>query len=282
MPHVHARPGPEDLFVNQIAKKDETPEGRLRQQLAAMTPQFAMALPSHIKPEKFQRVVMTVVQQSPDLLNADRRSLLGACIKCASDGLVPDGREAAIVIFKGKPQYMPMVAGLLKRARNSGDIATVTAQVVYEKDRFVWKPSEDRPVEHEAPPLHEDRGKAIGAYAMARLKDGSIVCEVLPMSELNKIRNVSRTKDAGPWAQWTDEMYRKSAFRRLAKWLPMDAEDADRLDQIARRDDNLGAPHGDADAGPIVIDGEATGSKLDALEAGFAVEEVQDSEVIAK
>lgn len=258
--------------MNQIAKRDETPEGKLRTQLAAMAPQFAMALPSHIKPEKMQRVVMTVVQQNSDLLNADRRSLLGACLKCASDGLIPDGREAALVLFKGKVQYMPMIAGLLKRARNSGDIATVTAQVVYEKDKFVWKPADERPIEHEAPPLSEDRGKAIGAYAMARLKDGSIACEVLPMSELTKIRNVSRTKDTGPWVQWTDEMYRKSAFRRLAKWLPMDAEDADRLEQMAQRDDNLGAPHGDAEAGPIVIDGEATTSRLDAMETAFSDE----------
>lgn len=258
--------------MNQITKRDETPEGKLRSQLTAMTPQFAMALPSHIKPEKFQRVVMTVVQQNPDLLNADRRSLLGACIKCASDGLVPDGREAAIVVFGGKPQYMPMVAGLLKRARNSGDIASVTAQVVYEKDRFVWRPSEDKPLEHEAPPLAEDRGKAIGAYAQARLKDGSIVCEVVPLRELEKIRNVSRAKNSGPWTQWTDEMYRKTAFRRLAKWLPMDAEDADRLEQTMRRDDALGQPQGDADAGPIVIDGEATSSKLDAMEAAFSEE----------
>lgn len=264
--------------MSQIAKRDETPEGKLRAQLMSMTPQFAMALPSHIKPEKFQRVVMTVVQQSPDLLNADRRSLLGACIKCASDGLVPDGREAAIVVFKGRPQYMPMVAGLLKRARNSGDIASVTAQVVYEKDRFVWKPSEDRPVEHEVPSLAEDRGKAIGAYALARLKDGSMVCEVLPMSEIEKIRNVSRAKDSGPWVQWKEEMMRKSAFRRLAKWLPMDSEDADRLEQTMQRDDALGQPQGDADAGPIVIDGEATTSKLDAMEAGFASEEPREVE----
>ncbi len=268
--------------MNQIVQRDNTPEGKLRSQLQAMTPQFAMALPSHIKPEKFQRVVMTVVQQSPDLLNADRRSLLGACIKCASDGLVPDGREAAIVVFKGRPQYMPMVAGLLKRARNSGDIASVTAQVVYERDRFVWRPSDEQPIEHEVASLAEDRGKPIGAYAMARLRDGSVVCEVLPMAEIEKIRNVSRAKDSGPWVQWKEEMMRKSAFRRLAKWLPMDAEDAERLDQITRRDDALGAPQGDADAGPVVIDGEATpaGSRLDALEAGFT--ETVEGEIVTE
>jgi len=85
-----------------------------------MTGEFRNALPSHIKPEKFQRVVMTVVQQNPDLMGADRRSLLASCLKCAADGLIPDGREAALVIFKTKineqwvsaVQYMPMLAGI--------------------------------------------------------------------------------------------------------------------------------------------------------------------------
>ncbi len=278
--------------MNQIAKRDETPEGKLRAQLMSMAPQFAMALPSHIKPEKMQRVVMTVAQQNPDLLEADRRSLLGACIKCAADGLIPDGREAALVIFNTKSrdggwtkavQYMPMVAGLLKRARNSGDIASVTAQVVYEKDRFVWRPAEDRPIEHEAPSLNEERGRPIGAYAMARLKDGTIACEVMTMAEIEKVRNVSRSKDRGPWVDWKEEMMRKTVMRRLAKWLPMDSEDADRLDQTMRRDDALGQPQGDADAGPIVIDGEATSSKLDAMEAAFSDEPREVSgEVVGK
>ena len=80
----------------------KSPETVLRGQLSAMSPQFAAALPSHITAEKFQRVVMTVVQQQPDLMVADRRTLLASCMKCAADGLIPDGREAALVIFNTK------------------------------------------------------------------------------------------------------------------------------------------------------------------------------------
>lgn len=260
--------------MNQVAKlKADTPEAKLRSQLISMAPQFQNALPSHIRPEKFQRVVMTVAQQTPALLDADRRSLLGACIKCAADGLVPDGREAALVLFGKQVQYMPMMAGLLKRARNSGDVAGVIAQVVYERDEFSQSPSDfDAPLKHVPPKLGEDRGKPVGAYAMAKLKDGTILAEVMPMAEIEKVRNVSRAKGAGPWVQWKEEMMRKTAFRRLSKWLPMDAEDADRLDQVMRRDEALGAPSGDADAAPVVLDGEAVEagtSRLDAMEESF-------------
>jgi hypothetical protein len=55
-------------------------------------------------------------------------------------------------------------------------------------------------------------------------------------------------------------------FRRLSKYLPMDAAPPD---AIFARDDALGHPQGDADAAPAYIEGEAEvmPSKLDALDS---------------
>lgn len=259
--------------MNQIAKADARPIDVLRRQLSSL-PEIAQNLPSTISPDKFRNVVITAANMSPDLLNADRRSLLGACVKCAADGLVPDGREAALVLFGGKVQYMPMIAGVLKRARNSGEIASLVVQVVHERDKFTWRPCDpERPVDHETPPLTEDRGNAIGAYAIARLKDGSVMAEVMSRPEIEKVRNVSRAKGSGPWVQWWDQMARKTVLRRLSKYLPMDAAP---LEALLHRDDALGQPQGDADAGPVVIDGEATSSKLDAMEAAFVDSTAED------
>jgi len=91
----------------------------MRGTLVKMQPEFAAALPPQIPVEKFIRTTLTAVQMNPDLLQADRRSLLGACMKAAQDGLLLDGREAAPVIFNTKDgkkvQYMPMVGGILKK-----------------------------------------------------------------------------------------------------------------------------------------------------------------------
>jgi hypothetical protein len=93
-----------------------------------------MALPAHITPDKFQRTVLTAVAQNPDLLKADRQSLILACYKAAQDALLPDGREAALVTFNTRKkidgqwktmkqvQYMPMVYGLRKKILQSGDV----------------------------------------------------------------------------------------------------------------------------------------------------------------
>lgn len=226
------------------------PATQLRVTLDGMTSQFAAALPSHIKPEKFKRVVMTVAQLDPNLLRADRQTLLASCLKCASDGLIPDGREAALVLFGGKVQYMPMFTGIQKRVRNSGEIASIQAHVIYENDEFVIRRGLDETIKH-TPLFPGDRGAPIGAYAIAKFKDGSDpMFEVMDVAAIEKVRAVSRAAKNGPWVIWWDEMARKTVFRRLAKWLPMDAE----VEDLMRRDDQAGAPTSDQPT----IDGEAT------------------------
>lgn len=261
--------------MSVTTQRNGNPVEVLRTQLNSMTPEFRSALPSHIKPEKFQRVVMTVVQLQPDLLNGDRRSLLASCIKCAADGLVPDGREAALVMFGKSVQYMPMFSGIQKRVRNSGEIASLQAHVIYENDHFLWRQGTDAGVEH-TPLFPGDRGKPVGAYAVAKFKDGSEPqVEVMDVQQIERVRAVSRAAKNGPWSQWWDEMARKTVFRRLAKWLPMDAE----AEELMRRDDEIGAPEtasGTIDA--IVEPTPETGGKLAALEAGVQAELVVDVE----
>jgi recombination protein RecT len=239
----------------------QDPSAQLRTQLASMSNEFKNALPLHIKPEKFQRVVMTVVQQQPALMNADRKTLLASCLKCAADGLIPDGREAALVLFSNQVQYMPMLAGIQKRIRNSGEVASIEAHVIYANDHFVWRQGMESTIEH-VPLFPGERGQAIGAYAVAKFKDGSAPqFEVMDRDAIEKVRAVSRAKNNGPWVQWWDEMARKTVFRRLSKWLPMDTDPEDLL----RRDDELGDTV-TATAQVVPMIQQAPTSRLDALE----------------
>lgn len=211
-----------------------SPSAVVRQQLEAMAPQFAMALPPHVLPERFVRVVMTAVQSSPDLLNKDRQSLFEAAMKCAQDGLLPDGREAALVIHGAKVTYMPMVAGILSKVRRSGELLTIAAHVVYEKDDFDYALGDDERIEHR-PYLGEDRGKPIITYAVARTKDGGVYREVMTEAQVMAVKAVSRAKN-GPWSgPFADEMRRKTAIRRLSKRLPMSTD----LLAVIERDDDL-------------------------------------------
>ena len=212
-----------------------TPMEAMRGTLVKMQPEFAAALPPQIPVEKFIRTTLTAVQMNPELLGADRRSLLGACMKAAQDGLMLDGREAAPVIFRTKEgpkvQYMPMVGGILKKIRNSGELASISAQVVYDKDHFEYELGDDERIVHK-PFLGENRGKQIACYAIAKTKDGAIYREVMSVADVEKVRAASRAGKFGPWVDWWDEMAKKTVIRRMAKRLPSSAD----LDSVLQAD----------------------------------------------
>lgn len=260
------------LPSTQVESKDP-----VRNAITAMAPEFKAALPAHVTPEKFTRVVMTAVNSNPDLRQADRASLFGSVVKLAQDGLLPDGREAALVIFNTKDratngwvkkvQAMPMVSGLLKMMRQSGEVAWVDAQIVHANDSFQYRPGlDDMPIFE--PNWFGERGEIIGAYAIARLKSGEIVPpEIMNRDQIEKVRNVSRSKDRGPWVDWFDQMALKTVLRRYLKRLPTSTDLMDMLD----RDETM-APE------PMrVIEGNAEpiapASRLDALES-----QIEDAE----
>ena len=221
-----------------MSEKNEiqiSPIVEARHQLTQMEPQFKAALPAHIPAERFGRVVMTALQNNPDLvLKCDRRSLWNAAMRAAQDGLLPDGRDGAIVPFKGKAQWMPMIGGIRKKARNSGEIATWETACVYENDEFVFELGDAPFIRHR--PALGDRGKIIAAYSVAKLKDGSLSREVMSIDEIEGVRGKSRAEN-GPWNDpiFYPEMVRKVVARRHSKSLPMSSD----LDDLIRRDDDL-------------------------------------------
>jgi recombination protein RecT len=209
---------------------------KLQDQFTARQNQFQMALPPHMSADRFIRVVMTAVQLNPDLLACERTSLFNAAMKCAQDGLLPDGREAALVPFKSKCQYLPMYGGLLKKFRNSGQFKWVTAGIVYEGEQYEHFIDETGEHFKHVPGDHDGKGdrKIRRVYALATTKDGGSFIADMPLADINKRRNESRaSREDAPWSKWPDEMMKKTAIRVLSKLLPMSSD----IDELIRRDE---------------------------------------------
>lgn len=202
------------------------PIDEVRDNLVRMSSQFKMVLPPQVPLDRFLRIIVTAVNASPKLLSCDRGSLYAACMRAAQDGLLPDGREAALVPFKNTVQYLPMVGGILKKVRNSGELGSIAVEVIYQHDRFrYWIDSDGPHIEHE-PLLFGERGEVLGAYALAKTTDGFLYVEAMSKVQIEKVRAVSAAAHNGPWVDWWDEMAKKTVIRRLAKRLPM-STDAD-------------------------------------------------------
>jgi recombination protein RecT len=220
-------------MATAAATKEKNPIAILRDQFVSRSNELAHVLPKHIPVERFQRVVLTAVQMNPELIACNRQSLWNACLKAAQDGLLPDGREGAIVPFKEQAQWMPMVAGLLKRFRNSGQFKSITANVVREGEQFEYWIDENG--EHMKHTPGDGTGKPIKAYAMATTQADGTMIKVMTAKEIDQRRNSSRAKNSPLWNEWTDEAWMKTVLRNLHKRLPSSSD----LDDLIRRDDEL-------------------------------------------
>lgn len=197
--------------------------------LKQMQSQMVSALPASIPFPKFVSTVLTAIVEEPDLLRCDRRTLFLSTLKCARDGLLPDKREAALVPYRDGDnatkvvQYMPMVAGLLKKVRNSGQLASLSANAIYAEDQFSYTLGDDEKIIH-VPAWRKSRGHLVGAYAIAKTKDGNIYRRVLGLEDIEAIKAASKAKK-GPWhGPFESEMWIKSAIRRLSKLLPQSSD----------------------------------------------------------
>lgn len=231
----------------------------VRDQLDKMADQFKAALPAHIPVERFARVVMTAIQNNGDLIACDRRSLFNSAMKAAQDGLLPDGRDGAIVAYKGAAQWMPMIGGIRKKVRNSGEIATWDVHAVYASDLFEFELGDEPFIRHK--PALTDRGAIIAVYSVATLKSGEKSRDVMSIEDVEKIRKKSRAQN-GPWADpvFYPEMAKKTVARRHSKVLPMSSD----LDDLIRRDDALYDLEGAAEENKAGKP-RGLGSRLDAL-----------------
>lgn len=204
--------------------KQITPLELVQTTIAGKKEHFASILPKHVSPERFIAIAQAAIRKSPDLLECDKSSLYEAVEMSAKTGLAVDGKEAAIVKFGGKAQFMPMVAGLLKLVRNSGELKSITSGVIYDGDNFSYYTDETGPHLRHEPLLKGDPGPIVGAYALAITKDGGVYAEVCTEVELMAVKAVSKSKQ-GPWdGPFADEMRRKTAIRRLCKRLPMSTD----------------------------------------------------------
>ncbi len=197
----------------------------------AQREQIRMVLPRHIDVDIFCRVVMTAVLSNADLAKAGRRSLWRAVMEAAGDGLLPDGREGAIVPYLVREAggyvaaWQPMVWGLVKLVRQSGELRDLGAHVVTRADRFDYMVNEHGEHFEHHPDFEQSDAAPLLVYAYARTHDGGLYFEPMSWNEVEKFRTLSRAKaDDTPWVRWPLEMGKVRVIKRLCKRLPMSTD----------------------------------------------------------
>lgn len=224
----------------------------LAQLITRMQPEIARALPRHMSPDRMARIATTVLRQTPALARTTPESFLGALLTASQLGLEPGPTgEAYLVPYGQVCTFVPGYRGLIKLARNSGQLRDIWAEIVYERDEFTYTLGLHRDLIHE--PAKGDRGKPVAVYAAAQLVDGGTPFVVMTVAEVEAIRGRSKAGKNGPWVTDWAAMAKKTVVKQLAKWLPLSAEmsAAVALDGGVRTE--VGALD---DVAPTFIDGE--------------------------
>ena len=255
--------------------------------LDVMKPQLALAIPPHVNLDRLCRVVLNALQTTPKLLECDRNSFMKAAMTVAVLGLEPEGvlGQAYLVPYKGQVQALIGYKGLIRLARNSGEVSTLVAHEVCTNDHFDYEWGLNERLEHK--PADGDRGPVTHVYAVAKFKDGSHHFEVMSKGEVDKVRAGSAGKDLAPWKDHYVEMAKKTAIRRIAKYLPLSIQRATainaafeggKLANIAPETDIIDIEPDDVQQEEQAESPSKPASKLDALEAGLSTAETVDSE----
>ena len=187
---------------------------------------------------RLARIATTEIRKIPKLAQCDQTSFLGAIMQCAQLGLEPGsalGHAYLIPFDKNQKingewvtvatevQFIIGYRGMIDLARRSGQIVSISARTVYENDNFTYEFGLHEDLKH-IPTVGEDRGKMTFVYAVAKLKDGGLQFEVMSKYEIDLIRAKSKAGAKGPWAEYYEEMAKKTVIRRLFKYLPVSIE----------------------------------------------------------
>lgn len=240
-----------------LATEDNTNNLKKLINLPSVKAEFEKALPQHLSADRFIRIATTALLRTPALADCNKESFMKCLMELSAWGIEPDGRRAHLIPFKRRYQVAGQWKetldctllldwkGLCELALRSGFITKLHADIVCDNDIFTFNLGE---IEEHRIDFRKPRGEPYAAYARAVTKDGETFVAVMTKDEILAIRDDSQGWNAfqkgfakqSPWDPKNQgsehEMWKKTAFRRLSKWLPLSAEFRDAIDHDDTRD----------------------------------------------
>lgn len=212
--------------------------------------EIGKALPRHISVERFARVAITVVNSNPDLAKCTPASFMSCLVQSAQLGLeLGTGLgEAYLIPFRNKEgqmicTFIPGYRGLLKLARNSGNVKKIEATLVHQGDDFHIVGGLQPDILHTPHALMEGTARDASVthgYAYVLYKDGTQQFEVMTRAQIDAIRDRGRRNPV--WNSDYSEMARKTLLRRLSKHIQLSAELSDAIALDTQADEVLALP----------------------------------------
>lgn len=226
--------------IPMVSRSQMLPEPMSRM-LQGLMPDIRTLLPADIPFEQFRAALWLELTGRPALKDCSVESIREGAVKCATYGLLP-GRDAHLLPFRNKRKggrseatYVPNYFGVLLALERTGKVKKAFAHPVYEGDEFVLDYFAD--VYHHVPysVRQHEPGKVRFFYGAVQLKDGTTHVEVMTIEQIEAVRKRAPAHDDGPWQSDYDQMARKTALKRCAKYVRLTPQQEEMLKEDDER-----------------------------------------------
>lgn len=209
--------------------------------VAQFRPDIELVMPSHMQKRvgSWIRTTQGLLRRDPKLLQAaknDPGQFMSVLLDAARLGLEPGTEQYYLVPRWNKKKQCTEVTGVrgyqgeIELMYRAGAVSSVIVEVVYDQDKFEYRPGRDERPLHEIDWDSVDRGELRLAYAYAVMKDGA-TSKVVVLNKGHIAKALAKSDSASgkyphlsPWATDTEAMWMKTASHRLTKWVPTSAE----------------------------------------------------------
>lgn len=217
-----------------------TPVHEMTRYVATLSGTLAECLPRGVPTERFVRAAQTALLKDPTgkLSRCTQQSVLHSLMECAATGLMPDGRQAALIAYGNECKFSPMVEGIIDLMHRAPGVEKIEARVVrrpaegeegIEPDDFEYEYGIESVLRHvpRCPPSSEDFDPRVcAAYAIIWWSNGAQpTFEVLDRTEIDRARRMGQGSTP-MWKQWYGEGARKVAVKRISKYVDLEPEAA--------------------------------------------------------
>lgn len=202
----------------------------LIEQVQDMSDSFAAALPNMLTPDRFLRQAVTMFRSTPELLECEPLTVKAGLMAAAQLGLEPGSTlgQFWLIPFKDNKRKTKVAQivigypGYITLADRAG--ITISARPVFEGDEFEERAAPENELWHRPHSSSHDPAKLVATYAIASHTDGRSAYWVCYRDELDELAAKYGRHPGHPWKTNFVEMATKTPIRRIAKQLPMSAE----------------------------------------------------------
>lgn len=197
----------------------------------ALEPEIKRALPTVLTPERFTRMALSAINNTPELANCTPMSFIAALMNAAQLGLEPNTSlgQAYLIPYKNhgvlECQFQLGYKGMIDLAYRTGQIQIIQAQSVREFDYFEFQYGLDAKLIHR--PGDGNRGEITYIYGMFKLANGGYGFEVSSKADMDAFAAKYSKSFGGKYSPWTEnyeDMAKKTVIKRVLKYAPVSTD----------------------------------------------------------